>query len=255
MNSNGYLGLAFNWRIIRAEEEAARRYGTVPGAVRFISGTWAPHTALERRLAAFHAAGGGDDLQLGLCDDDGHPAAADHGATAVISDELNHNCMINAISWLGLVEKEHRIVIDLADLERHLADAAKELRGRDGGSSMRRCRSTALRKHLVDRHDGSFAENVILVVDDLHGVGALGPNWAWHRGSHETGALRTSRRDARQSLRRLVGSSVFIRYLRETSPFYIYSNPMAPAEPRQQSRLSTSWPGGASPSQAPFRTD
>ena len=28
----------------------------------------------------------------------------------------------------------------------------------------------------------------------------------------------------------VVGSSVFIRYLRETSPFYIYSNPMAPAE-------------------------
>ena len=54
MNSNSYLGLSFEPRVIAAEEEAVRRYGAGPGAVRFISGTWAPHIALERRLAAFH---------------------------------------------------------------------------------------------------------------------------------------------------------------------------------------------------------
>src|ERR1700704_3356090 len=54
MNSNSYLGLSFETRVIAAEEEAVRRYGAGPGAVRFISGTWAPHVALERRLAEFH---------------------------------------------------------------------------------------------------------------------------------------------------------------------------------------------------------
>ena len=54
MNSNSYLGMAFRAEVRAAEEEAARDLGTGPGAVRFISGTWSPHLALERRLAAFH---------------------------------------------------------------------------------------------------------------------------------------------------------------------------------------------------------
>ena len=54
MNSNGYLGMALRPEIIAAEESAVRDFGTGPGAVRFISGTYAPHVELERRLAAFH---------------------------------------------------------------------------------------------------------------------------------------------------------------------------------------------------------
>jgi len=54
MNSNNYLELALHSTIKAAEEQAVHLYGTGPGAVRFISGTWEPHVALERRLAAFH---------------------------------------------------------------------------------------------------------------------------------------------------------------------------------------------------------
>src|SRR6478672_1772444 len=54
MNSNSYLGMALRAEIVDAEEQASAAYGTGPGAVRFISGTWSAHTALERRLAAFH---------------------------------------------------------------------------------------------------------------------------------------------------------------------------------------------------------
>ncbi len=46
--------MALRSEVVKAEEEAAAAYGTGPGAVRFISGTWSPHIALERRLAAFH---------------------------------------------------------------------------------------------------------------------------------------------------------------------------------------------------------
>src|ERR1700693_6137736 len=48
MNSNSYLGMSFRAGIVAAEEEAARAFGTGPGAVRFISGTWSPHVSLER---------------------------------------------------------------------------------------------------------------------------------------------------------------------------------------------------------------
>src|SRR5947209_5442554 len=54
MNSNSYLGMALRSEVVAAEETAAANYGTGPGAVRFISGTWSPHVALEQRLAAFH---------------------------------------------------------------------------------------------------------------------------------------------------------------------------------------------------------
>ena len=54
MNSNSYMGLSFATRVMAVEEEAVRRYGVGPGAVRFISGTWAPHVKLEKRLAEFH---------------------------------------------------------------------------------------------------------------------------------------------------------------------------------------------------------
>ena len=54
MNSNSYLGMALRSEIVEAEERGAVDYGTGPGAVRFISGTFLPHVALERRLAAFH---------------------------------------------------------------------------------------------------------------------------------------------------------------------------------------------------------
>ena len=54
MNSNSYLGMSLREEIVSAEEEAAQKYGAGPGAVRFISGTYDAHVALERRLAAFH---------------------------------------------------------------------------------------------------------------------------------------------------------------------------------------------------------
>ena len=55
MNSNSYLGMSLRPEIIAAEEDAARAFGTGPGAVRFISGTYAEHLELESRLAEFHA--------------------------------------------------------------------------------------------------------------------------------------------------------------------------------------------------------
>jgi glycine C-acetyltransferase len=50
MNSNSYLGLSLNRGVIKAEEDAARKFGTGPGAVRFISGTYAYHVELEEGI-------------------------------------------------------------------------------------------------------------------------------------------------------------------------------------------------------------
>ena len=96
MNANNYLGLSLNNEMIAADEAATRQFGTGPGAVRFISGTWAPHTALEKRLAAFHGREAAMIYSSAYAAVMGLLPSLITPETAVISDELNHNCIINA---------------------------------------------------------------------------------------------------------------------------------------------------------------
>jgi glycine C-acetyltransferase len=87
---------------------------------------------------------------------------------------------------------------------------------------------------LVRTYDAEFAENAVVVVDDSHGVGAFG---ATGRGTEEyTGAtpadllVATLGKAFGVNGGYVVGNGTVIRYLRETSPFYIYSNPITPSE-------------------------
>ncbi|NCO69152.1 MAG: pyridoxal phosphate-dependent aminotransferase family protein, partial [Acidobacteria bacterium] len=53
MNSNSYLSLSNDERLIRAADSATHDFGVGPGAVRFIDGTFAHHAELEKRIAVF----------------------------------------------------------------------------------------------------------------------------------------------------------------------------------------------------------
>jgi glycine C-acetyltransferase len=159
--------------------------------------------------------------------------------TAVISDELNHNCIINAIALGRPHEKRIYRHLDMGELERHLSETARSCSRAivvtDGIFSMRGDHAPLDRmRALVDRFDSAFAENVLLIVDDSHGVGALG--WTG-RGTEEVtraGAadllVATLGKAFAVNGGYVVGSATVIRFLRETSPFYVYSNPITPAE-------------------------
>jgi glycine C-acetyltransferase len=239
MNSNGYLGMALRREVEAAEEAAVKRYGTGPGAVRFISGTFSPHVELERRLAAFHdrpAAmlfSSAYAAVMGLLP----PLTTDR--TAVISDALNHNCIINAIALARPAEKRIYRHLDMSELEREL-DAASKSCARaivvtDGIFSMRGDHAPLDKiMTLVRRYDAAFAENAILVVDDSHGVGAFG---ATGRGTEEYAGsgpadvlVATLGKAFGVNGGYVVADETVIRYLRETSPTYVYSNPITPAE-------------------------
>jgi len=97
MNANAYLGLNFHPRVIEAEEKAARRFGTGPGAVRFISGTFEPHIKLEERLASFHGREAGMLFSAAYATVMGVLPQLITSETLVVSDALNHNSIINAI--------------------------------------------------------------------------------------------------------------------------------------------------------------
>ncbi len=239
MNSNGYLGMALRPEVVEADETATRAYGTGPGAVRFISGTWSPHIELERRLAAFH------DRQAGMIFSSAYATVMGilppliSPDTAVISDELNHNCIINAIRLASPRERHVYRHTDLGELERALDTAAntseRAIVVTDGIFSMRGDHAPLERiMELARRFNDAFAENVLVIVDDSHGVGAFG---ATGRGTEEqTGSepadilVATLGKAFGVNGGYVVASDTIVDYLREKAPFYVYSNPITPGE-------------------------
>ena len=124
MNSNGYLGLSLRPEIIAAEHDAVLRFGTGPGAVRFISGTWGPHLELERALARFHGRAAAMLFSSAYATVMGVLPSLITADTAVISDELNHNSIINAIRLARPRERHVYRHLDLTELDARLKDAA-----------------------------------------------------------------------------------------------------------------------------------
>lgn len=238
MNSNSYLGLSLVPAIMNAEEEATARWGAGPGAVRFISGTYEPHLALEKRLAAFHGRDAAMIFSSAYATVLSTIVPLTTEQTVLISDELNHNCIINAMRLARPADKFVYRHNDVADLQRALEEASgkgeRAIVVTDGIFSMRGDHAPLAEiAELCRRYDDRFAENVVLVVDDSHGVGAFG----------RTGRGTEEYTDARCDV--LVGTlgkafgvnggyvtadAAVIRFLRETSPMYIYSNPITVGE-------------------------
>jgi glycine C-acetyltransferase len=239
MNSNSYLGMALRGEVIAAEAAVAERCGTGPGAVRFISGTWSPHIELEQRLAAFHGRHAAMVFSSAYATVMGIIPPLVTDKTAVISDELNHNCIINATALARPAEKHIYRHLDMDDLERALTAAAKTCNRAilvtDGVFSMRGDHAPLdAIMAIARRHDGMFAENVIVVVDDSHGVGAFGLTGRGTEEYTKSGPadllVATLGKALGVNGGYVVADETIIRYLRETSPFYIYSNPITPAE-------------------------
>lgn len=241
MNSNSYLGMGLRDAIIKAEEEAAACYGAGPGAVRFISGTYAPHVKLEQRLARFHKRDAAMILSSAYAAIISSITALTTDATAIISDELNHNSIINAIRLSRPASKavyKHNSIDGLQqELKRAAGTARRVIVVTDGIFSMRG--DHAPLDEIVgvcQKHDDRFPENVVLMVDDSHGVGAYGSTG---RGTEEYHGLPPGAVDVLVgTLGKAFGvnggyvtsSQAVISFLRETSPMYIYSNPITTGE-------------------------
>ena len=240
MNSNNYLGMNLRREVIEAEEEASRKYGAGPGAVRFISGTYAPHVELEATLARFHGREAAMIFSSAYASMLGVFTPLVSEETALVSDALNHNCIINAMRLARPKEKfvyKHNQVADLeASLEKAAAIGAKRaVVVTDGIFSMRGDHAPLVEiEAAVRKFDERFPENAVLVVDDSHGVGAFGPTG---RGTEEfTGCpavdilVGTLGKAFGVNGGYVAGARALIDFLRESSMMYIYSNPITPAE-------------------------
>jgi len=238
MNGNSYLGLSLHQEVIEAEEEGARKFGAGPGAVRFISGTYQPHAELEKRLAKFHGREAAMIFSSAYSTVMGIVTPLISNDTIVISDELNHNCIINAIRLsrpAGKSVYKHLNMIELeAMLKENVGKGKRAIVLTDGIFSMRG--DYAPLDSIVDickKYDSKYEEGVITVVDDSHGVGSFGKTG---RGVEEYTnrkadiLVSTLGKALGVNGGYVVASSITINYLRETAPFYIYSNPITASE-------------------------
>jgi glycine C-acetyltransferase len=238
MNSNSYLGLSLHPEVIKAEEEATKIFGAGPGAVRFISGTYTAHVELEKKLALFHGRKAAMILSSAYVTSMGVIYPLTTKDTVLISDELNHNCIIQAMRLTRPAEKKVYLHNNMADLHKKLdecvAKGNRALVITDGIFSMRGDHVPL--KEFVDicnQYKNKFPEGLITIIDDSHGVGAFGETG---RGTEEyTGAradivIGTLGKAFGVNGGYVVGSPTLIEYLRETAPMYIYSNPITVSE-------------------------
>jgi glycine C-acetyltransferase len=229
--ANNYLGLADHPRIVQAAHEALDRWGFGMASVRFICGTQALHLELEARLteflgteatilfpSCFDANAGLFEVLLGPED-------------AVISDALNHASIIDGIRLC----KARRLRFanrDLGELEQRLVeagDARRRLIATDGVFSM----------------DGYIADlpgicglaeryDAMVLVDDSHAVGFVGPNGGGTPDLHGvrdrvdivTGTLGKALGGGSGGY--VSGSADVVSLLRQRARPYLFSNSVAP---------------------------
>ena len=230
--SNNYLGLSDDPRVVAAAHAAMDRWGYGMSSVRFICGTQSIHQELESRLTRF--LGTEATILYGSCfDANGGLFETLLGEEdAVISDALNHASIIDGIR-LSKAQRFRYANNDMADLERQLI-AARDRRRRviatDGVFSMDGIvADLGSICDLADRYDA------LVMVDDSHGVGFMGPAG---RGSHEhagvvgridilTGTLGKALGGASGGY--TSGRREIVEYLRQRSRPYLFSNALMPA--------------------------
>ncbi|HKK67815.1 MAG TPA: aminotransferase class I/II-fold pyridoxal phosphate-dependent enzyme [Bacteroidales bacterium] len=238
MNSNSYLGVSMHKDVIKAEEEAAVKYGVGPGAVRFISGTYDLHVELEKRLAKLHNRESGMIFSSAYVTSMGVIVPLATKETVFVSDELNHNCIIQAMRLSRPAGKFIYKHNDMADMEAKLQEAVgagkRVLLVTDGVFSMRGDYAPLDEiQRIAEKYEDKFEEGIITIADDSHGVGAYGENGL---GTEEiTGGkmdilIGTLGKAFGVNGGYVVSSEKVTRFLRETAPMYIYSNPITNSE-------------------------
>ena len=172
LSSNNYLGLADHPEVVEAGIEGLKKYGAGTASVRFICGTFTPHLELERDLADLSATE--SSLTYVSCwnaNEASIPTLVDE-TTALISDELNHASIIDAMRLAKPERKvryRHSDMGELRDALRACDSGQRKLIVTDGVFSM----EGDLAK-LPDILELARAHDAVVVVDDSHGVGAVG---------------------------------------------------------------------------------
>jgi glycine C-acetyltransferase len=230
--ANNYLGLADNQQIIDAAKKAFDAYGFGMASVRFICGTQTLHKQLESSISRF--LGTEDTILYSSCFDanTGLFETLLDKQDAIISDALNHASIIDGVRLC----KARRLRYnnnDMDDLEQQLKQARDcrfRLIATDGVFSM-----DGILANLPAICDLAEQYDAMVMVDDSHAVGFMGPGGAGtpeHHGVSEridiyTGTLGKALGGASGGY--TSSRAEIITWLRQRSRPYLFSNSLAPS--------------------------
>jgi glycine C-acetyltransferase len=229
--ANNYLGLADHPDIIAAAKEALDTHGFGLASVRFICGTQDLHKTLEATISTFF---GTDDTILYTSCFDANGGLFEtilNEEDAVISDSLNHASIIDGIR-LCKAERRRYANGDMAELEKHLAETAGKrtrLIATDGVFSMD---GFIAKLEEIVRLKNKY--NALLMVDDSHATGFVGPTG---RGSAELHGVMREVDVFTSTLGKALGGGsggfttgrqAIVDLLRQRSRPYLFSNTLPP---------------------------
>jgi len=230
--ANNYLGLANDTRVITAAKAELDDRGFGVASVRFICGTQDIHKELELEVSKFLETD--DTILFSSCFDanGGVFEALFSEQDAIISDELNHASIIDGIRLSKAARFRYKNR-DMQDLERCLRESSSA-RNRvivtDGVFSM-----DGYLAPLNEICDLAAKYNAIVMVDDSHAVGLLGPGGkgtpelagVGHLVDIYTGTFGKALGGAAGGY--VSGRKEIIEYLRQKARPYLFSNSLAPA--------------------------
>ncbi|WP_267120852.1 8-amino-7-oxononanoate synthase, partial [Xanthomonas sacchari] len=231
--SNDYLGLAQQFEVVAALQDAAAREGAGATASHLVCGHHALHEALEREIADWLGYpqallfGSGFIANLAV-----QQALLSEEEDVCVQDRLNHASLLDASRLAGcrLRRYPHLDAEGAMRQLKHAADGAAML-ATDGVFSMDGDVAPLRSLALVAR-----TQQALLYVDDAHGVGVVGPQG---RGSVAEAGLGVD--DVPLQLVTLgkalggygaavVGDTPLIRHLAETARPYLYTTALPPAQ-------------------------
>ena len=172
--SNDYLNLSGHPEIVKAAVSSLNKYGFGSGASRLLSGTYASHERLEKRIAEFKRTEAALVFNTGYAANTGIiPVLAEEGSL-IFSDELNHASIVDGtrLSKAEVMIYKHKDV-----------DCLEALLKRT--SSEKLIKRKIIITDTVFSMNGDIAPlkdlmrmsekyNALLMIDDAHGTGVIG---------------------------------------------------------------------------------
>ena len=174
-SSNDYLGLAGSDELGEAMIEGVQRFGVGSGASRLVCGNLSPHMRLEDAIAKFKGSEAALAFSSGYATAMGVIPALCNKDDTIILDKLSHACLIDAGRLSGATLR----VFPHNDLGK-LAHLLKTVRAKSAGSRILVVTESifsmdgdaAPLREIVELCE---AHDALLLVDEAHAVGVLGP--------------------------------------------------------------------------------
>ena len=240
--SSHYLGLAVDDRLKAAVKKAVDEYGMGTG-YRTLAGTHKLHVELEQALARFKQAEDAIVLQGGYMANMAAIQTIIGKEDIVISDELNHASIIDAIRLSQVGNKFIYKHLDMKDLEEKLKEASKLAKVPKSDEELPR---TLIVTDGVFSMDGDLAPipdiiklakqyGALTMVDDAHGEGVLGKGGRGivdHFGLHGQVDIEVGTLSKAFSVIGgfITGKSSLIKYYKQKARQFLFSNALTIAD-------------------------